>query len=94
MNLEKAIRIWGEEWCYAIAIIDEAIRQLNLSKDSKILDVGTGQGIMAVSLAHDGFNVLTREPEEGSVKLINIMSKRWGILSVITSMKDTRDSTL
>ncbi len=42
---------------------------------SKILGVGTGQGIMAVSLALNGYDVLTGEPEEGSevVEAIDIV---------------------
>ncbi len=51
MDLEDAKRIWGEEWAYDTAIIDESIRQLGLSMDSRILDIGTGQGIMAISVA-------------------------------------------
>ena len=66
MNLDDAKRIWGEEWTYDIEIINETIRQVDLNKDSKILDVGTGSGIMSVCLALNGYDVLTGEPEEGS----------------------------
>ena len=66
MNVEDAKRIWPEEWLFDIEIIDDAIRELNISKDSLILDVGTGQGIMAISLALYGYDVLSGEPEEGS----------------------------
>jgi len=37
MNLDDAKRIWGKEWLYDVTIMDEAIRQLDLSKDSRIL---------------------------------------------------------
>jgi ubiquinone/menaquinone biosynthesis C-methylase UbiE len=66
MDLEDAKKIWGEEWVHDIALIDETIRQPGLSMDSRILDIGTGQGIMAISLALNGYSVLTGEPETGS----------------------------
>ena len=66
MNLDDAKRIWGEEWTYDIEIINETIRKVDLNKDSKILDVGTGSGIMSVCLALHGYDVLTGEPEKGS----------------------------
>lgn len=66
MNKADADRIWTEEWTHDIQLINEVIRRLDLDRKSKILDVGTGQGIMAISLAAAGFEVLTGEPEEGS----------------------------
>jgi ubiquinone/menaquinone biosynthesis C-methylase UbiE len=66
MNPEDAKRIWGEEWSHDIDIINKAIHQLGLGQDARILDVGTGWGIMAINLALDGYNVLTGEPARGS----------------------------
>ncbi|MFC1988325.1 class I SAM-dependent methyltransferase [Chloroflexota bacterium] len=57
--------IWGNEWAHDIDFVSKVIRHLKLGKDCKILDVGTGQGIMAVNLALNGHSVLTGEPEEG-----------------------------
>lgn len=42
------------------------MRKINLAKRAKILDIGTGQGIMSINLAIHGYDVLTEEPEEGS----------------------------
>ena len=64
MNLEIANKVWGEKWTFDLEFIDDIIHQLDLTKNSKILDIGTGAGIMAVILALNGFDVLTGEPEQ------------------------------
>ena len=63
MNLEIANRVWGEEWTLDIGLIEYAIHQLDLAENSQVIDIGTGAGVMAVSLALNGFDVLTGEPE-------------------------------
>ena len=64
MDRKDAERVWGKEWSHDIELIGQAIDGLSLDKHARILDVGTGFGIMAISLAVDGFDVLTGEPEE------------------------------
>jgi ubiquinone/menaquinone biosynthesis C-methylase UbiE len=66
MNSKEVKNIWGEEWTQDIDVVSKAIDHLKLEKDCKILDIGTGQGIMAVSLALKGYRVITGEPEAGS----------------------------
>jgi SAM-dependent methyltransferase len=62
MNLKKYKQIFGE-FSEDAEFIDEVIKKLNLEKDSKILDIGTGIGAMSCLLGLNGFNILTGEPE-------------------------------
>lgn len=59
-NYKKTFR----EFAADADFINEIIINLNLEKDSKILDVGTGMGTMSILLALNGFHVLTGEPEK------------------------------
>ena len=79
MNLEQAKEIMGDEFYRDANFLNSIIDQLNLPKDSKILDVGTGRGHMAIILALQGYNVITGEPKgtfwadwESSAKKVNV----------------------
>ncbi len=64
MNLEKYKQIMDEDFTKDADFIDKIIKNLNLDKGSRILDIGTGLGAMSILLAINGFNVLTGQPEE------------------------------
>ncbi|MEJ2252095.1 MAG: class I SAM-dependent methyltransferase [Candidatus Lokiarchaeota archaeon] len=63
MDLNKIIESFGERYTENIAFLQKIIEKLNLNLNSKILDIGTGGGRMAVILALNGYNVVTGEPE-------------------------------
>ncbi|MFX1256596.1 MAG: class I SAM-dependent methyltransferase [Promethearchaeota archaeon] len=63
MNIEEAKKILGNEFSFIFDIINPVVQELKLDKDAKILDVGTGKGRMAITLALNNFKVLTGEPE-------------------------------
>ena len=67
MDFEKAKRIIDKtthgEFSFYADFVNETIQKLNLDKSSKILDIGTGWGIMSILLALNGYNVSTGEPE-------------------------------
>ncbi|MFX1275671.1 MAG: class I SAM-dependent methyltransferase [Promethearchaeota archaeon] len=57
-----------EDFTHDIEFIFNTIKDLKLDKNSKILDIGTGYGIMATILALNGFDVLTGEPKEDPLR--------------------------
>jgi ubiquinone/menaquinone biosynthesis C-methylase UbiE len=62
-SLELAKSTLDDKFRINADLIDSVIVDLNLPSDAKILDIGTGHGIMSIILALNGFKVITGEPE-------------------------------
>ena len=63
MNINKVKELLGSEFEFIFDNATPIIQELELDKNAKILDVGTGEGRMVISLALNGFKVLTGELE-------------------------------
>ena len=63
MDKSDVKKLLGEEFSFIFENIDPVVRELKLEKNSKILDVGTGEGRMAITLALNNYHVLTGELE-------------------------------
>ena len=63
MSLDKFKKVIHDDFARNAEFINKIIKQLNLDKTSKILDIGTGLGAMSIILALNGYNVITGEPE-------------------------------
>ena len=63
MDFSKAKGILGEKFSRDADFLSSVVSKLKLVKNSKVLDVGTGRGQMAILLALHGYQVITGEPE-------------------------------
>ena len=82
MNLEKIKENLGDKFSRDADFLDSVVAGMNLEKSSKILDIGTGWGFMAITLALHGYKVITGEPEtakwadwKSRAKIANVESK-------------------
>jgi len=62
MSLEKIKEVLGQRFSQDTDFLNNIVSDLDLPKDSKILDIGTGWGFMAITLALHGYDVITGEP--------------------------------
>ena len=66
MDIIQAKELLNEDLPFQTTVdtADRIIKGLGLNKNAMILDVGTGAGNMAVTLALNGYRVITGEPED------------------------------
>jgi ubiquinone/menaquinone biosynthesis C-methylase UbiE len=84
MNIEHFKEILGERFSRDADFLDSLVRRLDLAKDSRVLDVGTGWGTMAIILALHGFKVITGEPEGHYWADWGSSAKKAGVENMIT----------
>ncbi|NVM43859.1 MAG: class I SAM-dependent methyltransferase [Candidatus Lokiarchaeota archaeon] len=63
MDINEVKKRLGSEFGYTFENTKPILQELGLDKNAKLLDVGTGMGKMAITLALHGYKVLTGELE-------------------------------
>jgi ubiquinone/menaquinone biosynthesis C-methylase UbiE len=63
MDFTSAKEILGDDFGRSAEFLNMIVNNLELKKEAIILDVGTGRGHMAITLAVNGYKIITGEPE-------------------------------
>ena len=66
MEIERAKTTLGEEFSFFCDLVQSHLQRLALDHSARILDVGTGKGRAAITMALCGYQVLTGEPADDS----------------------------
>lgn len=85
-NAKRFWRMFQDE--KARAITEKRIKDLNLSPDSRVLDIGSGPGTLAIPIAQQVAHVTAVEPSDGMINVMRDNMKEYGIENIDPVHKD------
>ncbi|MFX1456495.1 MAG: class I SAM-dependent methyltransferase [Promethearchaeota archaeon] len=83
-ELEYAKKVLSEKFSFNADFLYNTVKELELEKSAKILDIGTGFGVMSIILALQGYIVTTGEPEGHNWANWRESAKRLSLEDMIT----------
>lgn len=72
----------------ARTVTEKRIKDLKLSPDSRVLDIGSGPGTLAIPIARQVAHVTAVEPSDGMMNVMQENIKEYGIENIDTVHKD------